>query len=400
MSDVSEIPVSFNKTLLDKALLRYTNDPSLQLIDYNIQDNSADISDHFSSIMFKVNLHYKRDSASNDDNVHEINAIVKTLPDVPDQSHNTHLQYVTETAQFDTELKVYEKILPKIDSMLYGMGLNSVAPRQIYQTNHNAPIPILIMEDMVSLGYTTIKDRRQISFDAAKMLIGKLAQLHATSFVLDKQMNETVGQLDSIYFDFHQDISYCEDMDKCIAMMKQFDGFENIVEKLEGKTEELFETVRNLYYSPNDAACKVLCHGDMKFQNTLLKTNGGEVANGIFVDFAYANFHSPAIDLFEFLYKVPALDVIIHRKHRDELINHYMNMFGTVLTGAAFERVDETIENVKNEMDRCDELQLWFLMFLVVYYMDTFDEDSEEDTEILDYEKTWLKTVLGELLKC
>lgn len=128
MSDINEIPESFNKSLLDKALLEYTNDPSLELIDYKIQDNSEEISYHFSSIMFKVDLQYKRASDDGDD-VYHINAIVKTLPDAPDQSHNEFLESVKETAQFDTELLVYDKILPKIELMLNGMEVTSLAPR-------------------------------------------------------------------------------------------------------------------------------------------------------------------------------------------------------------------------------------------------------------------------------
>lgn len=152
--------------------------------------------------------------------------------------------------------------------------------RQMYQTN--APVPILIMENMISLGYSTIHDRREISFDSTKVLIGKLAQFHATSFVLDKQI-DTVSNLNDVYFDHHMDKSYCDDMNKCIDKMKQLDGFEYIVQKLEGTTEEMFESVRNLYYNPDEAECKVLCHGDMKFENTLLKKGENVVENGVFV---------------------------------------------------------------------------------------------------------------------
>lgn len=137
---------------------------------------------------------------------------------------------------------------------------------------------------MISLGYTTINDRSQISFDSAKVLIGKLAQFHATSFVLDKQqMDETVAQFNEVCFDHYMDKSYCEDMDKRIETMKQFSGFEHIVEKLEGSTEKMFDKVRGLYYGQNDAACKVLCHGDMKFENTLIKMNENVIENGVFV---------------------------------------------------------------------------------------------------------------------
>lgn len=127
MSDINEIPESFNKTLLEKALLQYTDDPSLQLINYKVHDNSADISDHFSSILFKVELEYVR--VNYFDEVYRISAIVKTLPDVPEQSHNIFLGIVQETAQFDTELDVYNNVLPKMEIMLYGIGMSHLAPR-------------------------------------------------------------------------------------------------------------------------------------------------------------------------------------------------------------------------------------------------------------------------------
>lgn len=140
------------------------------------------------------------------------------------------------------------------------------------------------MEDMISLGYTAINDRSQISFDSARMLIGKLAQFHATTFVLNKQMDETVAQLNGVYFDYHMDKSYCEDMDKSIEAMKKCNGFEQIVAKLEGSTEEMFDTVRGVYHSQSDESCiKVLCHGDMKFENTLIKTDENGIGDGVFV---------------------------------------------------------------------------------------------------------------------
>lgn len=127
MSDINEIPKSFNKTLLEKALLQYTDDPTLELTNYKIQDNSADVSDHFSSILFKVELEYVR--VNQYDNVYRIWAFVKTLPDKPAESHNTFLESVQKTAQFDTELDVYNNVLPKMEIMLYGIGMSHLAPR-------------------------------------------------------------------------------------------------------------------------------------------------------------------------------------------------------------------------------------------------------------------------------
>lgn len=92
------------------------------------------------------------------------------------------------------------------------------------------------------------------------------------------------------------------------------------------------------------------------------------------------------------------MDAIISRELRDGLINHYVDVFRTVLDKTEFEGVDETIQSVKNEIRRCNELQIWYVMFLVVNKLELFTEVSEANTEVLEYEKEWLKSVFNELL--
>lgn len=73
-------------------------------------------------------------------------------------------------------------------------------------------------------------------------------------------------------------------------------------------------------------------------------------------------------------------------------------MFSTVLAETGFDEVDDTIQNVKNEICRCNVLQVWFVIFLAVYKLELFGEESEADIEVLTSEKKFLKTVLDELL--
>lgn len=88
----------------------------------------------------------------------------------------------------------------------------------------------------------------------------------------------------------------------------------------------------------------------------------------------------------------------MQKELRDELIHCYLDVFRTVLATMEFEQVDETIQNIKNEMHRCNVLQVWFVMFLAVYKLELFNEDIEADVVVLSYEEKWLKTVLDELL--
>lgn len=102
--------------------------------------------------------------------------------------------------------------------------------------------------------------------------------------------------------------------------------------------------------------------------------------------------------MFEFIYKVPALHAIIDKEHRDELVNHYMETISTVLTKMGYDRVDETIEEIKSELHRCNILQIWYVMFLAVYHLEVCNAESEADAETLSNEENWLKIVLDELL--
>lgn len=101
--------------------------------------------------------------------------------------------------------------------------------------------------------------------------------------------------------------------------------------------------------------------------------------------------------MFEFLYKVPAIDAIVQKELRDKLIEYYLEVFSTIIDKTDAEDT-EIIEKIKNEMVRCNVLQVWFVMFLVVYKLKIFNEEGAGDTEYINYEEKWLKYVLGELL--
>lgn len=90
--------------------------------------------------------------------------------------------------------------------------------------------------------------------------------------------------------------------------------------------------------------------------------------------------------------------MIIQKELRDELIEYYLEMFSTIIDKTCTEGGSEIVEKIKNEMDRCKVLQVWFVMFLVVYKLQLFNEEGRGDTESLNYEEKWLKAVLEELL--
>lgn len=125
MADINEVPKSFNEALLEVAFRKYTDDPNLELLHFETKDIGGDISDHYSSIMFKVNVDYKR---SVDQVVQHVDAIVKSLPDDTDKSHNEYLEDVKDSLQFDTELAVYDRILPKLERMLCAKRSIRLAP--------------------------------------------------------------------------------------------------------------------------------------------------------------------------------------------------------------------------------------------------------------------------------
>lgn len=151
---------------------------------------------------------------------------------------------------------------------------------------------------MLQQGYKSIDNRCQIDITASQILIQKLATFHATSFVLQQKYD--LNYLQQNHFLFHNSADDCPKLESLLQKLKRLNGFHEIVSKLEGNMDLIFKKIKDIVEMKDKARCKVLLHGDLKFNNMLLLKGQYSVEDAIMVS---RSSYSDKMAIVKFLWK-------------------------------------------------------------------------------------------------
>lgn len=198
------------------------------------------------------------------------------------------------------------------------------------------PHKVIILEDLCELGYNTVRDRF-LTEDEIKAVLGKLAKIHAVSYMLGH--SDTPEQVTKYQDGF---------LGMSMPMMKDIEdnGFRNFVEllssheefgiyleKIKGLKEEMRETCKNLSlaYQNNNGQGDifVLNHGDFHLKNLMFKFNSAdEMEDIIMVDYQGSCYAPSTLDLVysQFMMLSPEL-----RLRRHEFSQYYFTEFIRIL---------------------------------------------------------------------
>lgn len=115
------LPSWITRDVLETVL--HTHETAAQLIDFKVSLGCKP-GEHFMSVMFKVSIIYRTVNGSDENQT--LYTIIKTVPDV--EGHRR--EFVEKTPCFKNELRVYERVLPAMQSILSTSGDNiKIAPR-------------------------------------------------------------------------------------------------------------------------------------------------------------------------------------------------------------------------------------------------------------------------------
>lgn len=113
------VPPSWLDQIFFEKVLHHFN-ASASLIDFRITPGCKP-GEHFNSVMFKVSLIYLINEQR-----HTLNTILKTVPEVEGYKK----ECVEKTPCFKNELRVYNRVLPKMQEVLSAVGdTTKIAPR-------------------------------------------------------------------------------------------------------------------------------------------------------------------------------------------------------------------------------------------------------------------------------
>lgn len=237
-----------------------------------------------------------------------------------------------------------------------------------------------MLEDISKNGFAV--QREPLDLVNTKIVTSKIAQFHATSFYLNRDL-EVIYRLMYANAGAYYNHKFLFQSEGAVSLyknglfnMKQSDGLvfmkdnmrlfteqlkktsinETYIEKFEKLQENFLKRGESVYDSGKNSF-NVLNHGDFHYKNMMIKKDNEAIKNIFFVifenfilinvmkyyhalsfysqlDFQLSVWGTPAIDIFYLLYMIASTETRVN--HRAEIVTHYFTEFNATLNKLGF----------------------------------------------------------------
>ncbi|XP_016980495.1 uncharacterized protein LOC108045623 [Drosophila rhopaloa] len=232
---------------------------------------------------------------------------------------------------FNREMTIYEQVLPKQKSLLREIG----DAEQIFAETMAVDLDnsALIFEDLNARGFVMPDRLVGLDLKLARIVLRKLAKMHATSAVLNEREEHSLEGYDRGFFNRYTENyapAFIGMFEAATRRVAQWPGYEKYAEKMEALVPIYMELGKRIF-DITPGQINVLAHGDLWTNNVLVKYDKetGEPEDVIIIDFQYTAWGSPALDLFYFLNT--SLEFDLHQNHQEQLIAYYFDIFSNTL---------------------------------------------------------------------
>ncbi|KAH8382992.1 hypothetical protein KR009_006148 [Drosophila setifemur] len=317
-----DAPEWLTETYLKDALRKYYKDQRIR-INWVKVNPALGKGENYGGVLTRVKIQFTRSDGSSQLGHY----IVKSTFEGNEFAQNAMEPYDI----FNREMQIYEQVLPKQKSLLQeiGDGEQIFAETMAVDVENSA----LIFEDLNARGFVMPDRLMGLDLKLARMVLRKLAKMHATSAVLNQREAHSLEGYDRGFFNRYTENyapAFVGMFQAATRRLAQWPGYERCAEKMESLTPMYMELGKRVFdISPGHI--NVLAHGDLWTNNVLVKYDKetGEPLDAIIIDFQYSAWGSPAIDLFYFLNS--SLEFDLHRNHQEELIAYYFGIFSDTL---------------------------------------------------------------------
>lgn len=302
--------------------------------------------DNYASEMYRAEIEYEVDGDQRN-----CTRILKVIP-----SGDIQRKVMEQNNIFPREIAVYRDILPRISELLKSIGDEvQISPPCTFTTYD--PKTMLVFKDIKQRGYQMVDRRIGMDLDQTKLVLSKLAKLHACSAIV-----------------YQQDPSVMEPvMEGAISMNPQRQAFlvfykmcaRQVVKLVESWNDPSYDGIlgrlRNLpnttigkgcqVYTRDDAVFNVLNHDDVWTSNTMFKfAEKGLPKDVLLFDYQLAYFGSPGVDLNYFLNG--SVQESVREKNWFEFIRYYHTILAETLRKLRYSGNIPTLQDIHVEIVR------------------------------------------------
>uniref|UniRef100_A0A182XXH1 CHK kinase-like domain-containing protein n=1 Tax=Anopheles stephensi TaxID=30069 RepID=A0A182XXH1_ANOST len=334
-----------NSDLLTGLLVEQHGTSFRRLVSYEVA-YATKKGDNYASEMYRVALHYDIGMDV------KKNIILKVMP-----SGELQQQVMQENNIYQREIVIYGQIMANIYKYLRSFGDDSIIS-PVCLTTTNTPKQMLVFEDALDQGFKMVDRRAGLDLDHARLVIVKLAKLHACSRIVYEE--------DPALFDLTLEGCISDDPKKqtflpyyrhCVRQVMRLVGqwnkngrWDQILRKLEKLQHKIIPYGCDVYRRRDDCF-NVLNHNDIWVNNMLFSYGKGTgVKDVLLLDYQLSFFGSPGVDLNFFLYG--SLRPEVRAAHLPDLVQLYHATLRTTLERVQYGGTIPTLPDIHVEIIR------------------------------------------------
>ncbi|CAD7091874.1 unnamed protein product [Hermetia illucens] len=317
-------PSWLSERYVQDALRKYSKDSSLEIVKLEIVPASSK-GDNYCSVMTRIRVQFTSDKCKG---IQSGSYILKSV--FEDEADIITANVIEGYNVYSHEMEIYGTIFPKYREILENIGYTEdLAPRAV---NLDYEHKCIFFEDLNALGFQMPDIKKGFDTEHAKMILAKLAKMHAASVLLDEENPKICRKFDRGFLNKHyQGLApfFAGNFEVCARMVRGWEGYEVYGEKLLKLVPKFMEYGAQAM-EPRKHYLNVLTHGDLWCNNTMLKYNDKEEpVDVLLLDFQFSCWASPTIDLHYFLNTSLVEDLRVN--HIEEFVHfYYLNLRKTL----------------------------------------------------------------------
>lgn len=280
-------PAWLTREYLEAALRQHYDDPQLKVKSVDFRQ-ALKKGENYGAILTRVHVAYALGNGT------EVDEHLMAKTALEDEDLDTKERKAPYDI-YNRELEIYEKVLPQLQKL----AGEPLCPK-VWHTDrqHGA----LLMEDLTHQGYKMAARLQRLDELHVRLVLKKLAKMQAASAVLEancKDQSNSLKKYDRGFFN-----RYTESFSAYfLGCLKSCASYLNTVPGFEKQAQLLLELVP--YYMALGLRCfqpeaehiNVLTHGDAWTNNMMFKYEKGVPTDVLLIDFQYAFWGSPTLDI-------------------------------------------------------------------------------------------------------
>lgn len=363
--DLDLTPNWLTKEYIEDKLQNLYEDINLKVKNFLIK-SAAGKGENFASIMTRIQVDFTTDA--NKDTVQTGSYIVKLSFEKDEYCASVMNQYKV----FEHEMKIYEKILPKLSALLGEINDNEkIFANTIHvDYEHDA----IIFEDLSTLAYTTLERSKGLDLVHTKAALRKLAKMHATAAVLNERSPGIFQNFSYGIFNQHTrsfETLFTGMFEECARFLESGDeSLHEYAPKIRILKNYLMDYAERVY-EPTNGFFRTLTHGDFWVSNVMFKYNDSsklprQPDDVVLIDFQFSCWSSPAVDL-HYLFNT-SVQEHVRLYHQDELVQCYYNILADTLKQLRYAGKIPTLHEFQIQVQSKSFLgKLYFKYFVYKY---------------------------------